>query len=975
MSKRSQKRTRKSARCPSRRPRITPLHKAPVFDGVTPLEPRLLLSGDMGSAFSALVYDMDSSTTWGRPGEGWQVYVDLNENGQLDAEEPTQVTDKNGRFVFRDLAKGDYIVRAIERDGFKIENNAQKVRIYPGLDVMPGNPIVVTPDGSISPHEIVALKTPVIEGTLYTSDKFAANVMGMGWKVYVDLNENGQLDPDEPNILTGSMGEYAFYDLPDGEYTVRAVLYDGYIASGPVLRQTVADGQHTQGVLYVLKNEIPVEDVSVDSAETEPVPQTSYNPSSSETPAGGGDNISIYTGSFTKPIDSIPLPSLTDILNFHDWWDQNKDNLDVPQDFMGKVDAKLWRAFELVEHAPEGYYDHLGGVYAGDDLAFTEGGGNNYDDRYDVSGKALLVAVYTTPDKDAFWKAYNEVKAMGIETGYANEQGYYFSVLIRQDDLATIAALDSIIVMKGSPASPIIYNTGSALTQGDAGHNADDLRNTFSLDGTGIKVGVISDGIGDISSSQASLDLPSITPHPTLQGLSNRNEGTALLEIIHDLAPGAELYFVGLSNVIGTVSDLSSAMITGIDWLVSQGCSIIVDDVGLPWEPYFQDNATGSLAEKVQDVVATSNVTYITAAGNFGNDLGVAKPNHYQSEYHNSGGSHDFDPGSGVDTNRRMEIPALSTMQVWLQWSDPFGSVASDYTATITGSSTEHSLRLAGWTTNPVEIVTYENNNPYPIIYVDMSVSRVSGTAERFEIFAFSCAAQEYITREDSYMGQQLAEDAIVVTAVDQNGEVRYYASRGQATLYSNFATQDVYLRDVIDIAARDGVDTAATGYTYFDGTSAAAPHIAGIAALWKQFKPNMSSDRLAQVLRDSAVDLGDAGFDPTYGAGKADAFQIYQISTLPDFNKDGHADLAWVDYTHNTNVVWFLNNGSKDGVGGYFSATPPSAWKLDGYGDFNRDGNIDLFWHNYGTDEKIVWYMDGTYKIGASPVVGGSSG
>jgi choice-of-anchor C domain-containing protein len=48
-----------------------------------------------------------------------------------------------------------------------------------------------------------------------------------GVEVYLDLNENGELDPDEPTTLTDSRGEYRFSDLTAGKYVVREVLPEG----------------------------------------------------------------------------------------------------------------------------------------------------------------------------------------------------------------------------------------------------------------------------------------------------------------------------------------------------------------------------------------------------------------------------------------------------------------------------------------------------------------------------------------------------------------------------------------------------------------------------------------------------------------------------------------------------------------------------------------------------------------------------
>jgi serine protease len=60
-----------------------------------------------------------------------------------------------------------------------------------------------------------------------------------------------------------------------------------------------------------------------------------------------------------------------------------------------------------------------------------------------------------------------------------------------------------------------------------------------------------------------------------------------------------------------------------------------------------------------------------------------------------------------------------------------------------------------------------------------------------------------------------------------------------------------------------------ATGhYAYFDGTSMATPHVAGVAALIWTHEPLWTNAQIRQALRDTAEDLGAAGKDNSYGYG-----------------------------------------------------------------------------------------------------------
>src|SRR6185503_12185078 len=86
-----------------------------------------------------------------------------------------------------------------------------------------------------------------------------------------------------------------------------------------------------------------------------------------------------------------------------------------------------------------------------------------------------------------------------------------------------------------------VTNVGSQSSQGDAKHRADSARAIFGVGGAGVKIGVLSDGVTNLAASQALGDLGAVTVLPGQAG--SGDEGTAMLEIIHDLAPGAQLYF------------------------------------------------------------------------------------------------------------------------------------------------------------------------------------------------------------------------------------------------------------------------------------------------------------------------------------------------------------------------------------------------------------------------------------------------
>src|SRR5499427_6782034 len=141
-------------------------------------------------------------------------------------------------------------------------------------------------------------------------------------------------------------------------------------------------------------------------------------------------------------------------------------------------------------------------------------------------------------------------------------------------------------------------------------------RDAFNVDGTGIKIGVLSNGVTNLAQSQALGDLGPVTVLPGQAG--SGDEGTAMLEIIHDLAPGAQLYFAtansGIAGFAQNIRDLRTA-----------GCDIIVDDVFYFVETPFQDgqpaptNTNGGVVIQAVNDVTASGALYFSSAGNSGN--------------------------------------------------------------------------------------------------------------------------------------------------------------------------------------------------------------------------------------------------------------------------------------------------------------------------------------------------------------------
>ena len=408
------------------------------------------------------------------------------------------------------------------------------------------------------------------------------------------------------------------------------------------------------------------------------------------------------------------------------------------------------------------------------------------------------------------------------------------------------------IVSKIRPPSYAVPRTGSVNSQGDSIHRCDQARAT-GLTGSGAAVGVISDGVAGLAASQATGDLPAVT----ILANSSGDEGTALLEIVHDCAPGAPLLFAtGLPSGV--------AFVNAVNNLRASGARIIVDDLGFYAEPFFQD---GMIA--LNDRAVGNSVLRVSAAGN---DRG----RHYAATFSPGvfdpqvpGTRHDF---GGGDTLMRFTAAGGTTASVILQWANPFGAAGDDYDLCIR----QPSSALLGCSTSvqdgnddPIEVIGL-SCPPGPQCAGDIQVTRFSGAARPLKLFCLGCTLQQFAVASGSIFGHQGVPEVLAVAAAPANNPaaIEGFSSAGPSTIL--FPASET--RPKPDLTGIDRVSTTRPGFNPFAGTSAAAPHVAAIAALVLSQTPGLSPAQLRGMLTSTAINLGPAGFDFDSGFGRADA-------------------------------------------------------------------------------------------------------
>jgi len=452
----------------------------------------------------------------------------------------------------------------------------------------------------------------------------------------------------------------------------------------------------------------------------------------------------------------------------------------------------------------------------------------------------------------------------GVELGRGRVRG-------TMDPAALARVAEFSWVRAVRPVDRAVVRAGSATTEGDAAARADLVR-AQGLDGTGVVVGVISDGIDNLREAQQSGDLPAVAvPNDGRCLRGSGDEGTALLEIVHDVAPGAQLLFAGPAD--------SFEMVGAVECLLAAGADVIVDDLGFFGEPFFED---GPVAEAVRGAVK-GGVSYHSSAGN---EAAV----HLEQDFVATPNStlHDFAEGAGDNTNT-VVVPAGGTLTCILQWNDPFGGSANDYDLFLLDqdlSVVAMSIDPQVGAQDPIEVVAVVNQGASDAI-AHVLIDRFAGEARRLELFCLGARAVEHVTTAGSIVGHPALDEVVTVAAIDVADpgldQVEPFSSRGPARV--DFPAREDRAKP--DLAGFDGVSISNAGgfpacppFCAFFGTSAAAPHSAGVAALLLDKDPTLTPAEVKAALTRGAVDIGAPGFDDASGFGRLDALAAAATAT-----------------------------------------------------------------------------------------------
>jgi Hint domain/Subtilase family len=452
----------------------------------------------------------------------------------------------------------------------------------------------------------------------------------------------------------------------------------------------------------------------------------------------------------------------------------------------------------------------------------------------------------------------------------------------------TPIVFDGLITNGGSGGATIVADDKSDIAMGGSL-----ARSEFSVDGTGIKIGILSDSFNVKGGETADITAGNLPPASDIKILkegpaTGNDEGRAMAELIHRVAPGASIDFY-------TAVDSESDFAAGIGSLVADGCNIIVDDVSYFDEPFFQDGSTIDVA--VENAV-NHDVSYFTAAGNEANDFYQRDwiSNTFTLPTFGKQTAFDFGVANGGTSSpyETFTVNSGFTGNIELQWDQPFASIGS-------GTGSDDALRVDVFQNGTLSFATGSTIGTDPSIGLqftpgtyEIAITLTSGPApDLIKMINFDDAGTAgggfvggASVGSGSIAGHALVPGANTVGAVNYINTPAFghtltlesFSSVGSGEFLFNSSGTRLASPEVlnkVNFTAPDGSTTSV--FNPFLGTSAAAPDAAAVAALMLQANPALTPALITSDLESTALSM--SGGTAAVGAGFIQAVPAVQLA------------------------------------------------------------------------------------------------
>ena len=471
-------------------------------------------------------------------------------------------------------------------------------------------------------------------------------------------------------------------------------------------------------------------------------------------------------------------------------------------------------------------------------------------------------------------------------------------------NIGTVPLQESSLRAQKATGTSVIDGKGLSIMR------ADQFVSQTNTVGSGITVGVQSTGVSNLSLIQSRDELPAVQViAPTGQGSPPvGDEGTALLEEIHAVAPGAGLAFCGPETFVEYSSCLSQ--------LIGAGATILVDDIIFPGEDLMSADSTGAQAV-AQLLTQHPGVMLFTSAGNYTNS-------YWEGAYTPVSAPAPLSCTSGGTTQVDNYIAQIGTGEILttqggsfplvFAWADPPGQNSSNFDLYwYDGAAQVGCASGTGGAANSISQVSFAVLAGSYTLYIATPDASLASKFLKLWAGGDGLTSLSTSTTGSIVSSQAFAPGAITIGAVNGSdgigNRIENYSSLGPLSVA--FPLPAKVQAPVL--VAPDGVYVDAAG-TYFQGaifpdgnfygTSASVPNAAGVAALIRGAFPGLSAAQVLQSLQDGAAQLGASAPDGTYGYGRVDALGALAtlaaptITSLPDSTLDPGASSAAYPFT-----------------------------------------------------------------------------